>query len=328
MRGFGIFLAFVGAIYLIFAFNMDVSVQTSSTFVPGYGSIGGGEVANLELMSRRQNHLIVAALITLVGVLLIIFGTILSRNETANVVNTEVESFNGDRDITSDAYRLWLARAYSIERNDVFDSYVIINQTFKSLDDALAHAHSLEQGKLIQAMEEQKKREDDQAQAREAARINAEIAEAEWKKRKPKYIVGSIIFLGLLLIFFIPIWKKSVEQEQIRLAKEAAEKARIISDAESKFGVSLPEDVYGIRVREKAGNYQFACEWDENALLLEFNTKYNQYDLKEKFSKELGKGDPLYKHIDKADWVWDKNNKKYILKSFHEKEYYLCLSSK
>jgi hypothetical protein len=57
MRGFGYFFIFVGIAYLIFAFNMDVSVSTSSTYIPGLGSVGGGEVANLDLMARRQNHL-------------------------------------------------------------------------------------------------------------------------------------------------------------------------------------------------------------------------------------------------------------------------------
>ncbi|MFM5906220.1 MAG: hypothetical protein ACKOPO_01305, partial [Novosphingobium sp.] len=65
MKIFGYILIVIGAAYLILAFNMDVAISTPSTYVPGYGDVGGGAVANLDLMARRQNHLMVAGLITL-----------------------------------------------------------------------------------------------------------------------------------------------------------------------------------------------------------------------------------------------------------------------
>ncbi|MGX7925646.1 hypothetical protein ACWPMX_03630 [Tsuneonella sp. HG094] len=145
MKSFGVLVTIAGVIYLIIAFNMDVSVSTVGTYVPGYGQIGGGDVANLDLMARRQNHVIIAGLLTLVGVLLMIFGKDGSEAQSVDASGPKPPPhFTGRRDLTQDPYRLWLAETYGIKRSDVFNRFVVGQQTFETLDDALAFAHSEE----------------------------------------------------------------------------------------------------------------------------------------------------------------------------------------
>lgn len=327
MKILGAILAFIGATYLIFAFNMDVSVSTNSTYVPGFGRIGGGEVANLELMSRRQNHLIVAALITLVGVLLIIFGVIFPRNQ--NVVEAAAETaeadFDGDRDISSDAYRLWLSRAYSIERNSVFDRYVLADQTFTSLEDALAYAHSLEQEKLSRIREEKKQREIEEEQARELARIQEEAAAAEWKRKKPRVIFIYTVLSILLILFFIWISHNYQIRQANEAARKAAEKVKILTEVKQVFGVELPDDVSDLRIRNPAGNYEFVCQNNKEGKVVEFSSEKDQKLLNEYMSNQLGSGAPQYEFIDDLDWKWAKGKNKYFLTSYVDNEYYLCI---
>lgn len=64
MKGFGIFALIVGACWLFFALNMDVSVATGS----------GGRVNNLGLMADRQIHTIVGGIIALAGLLMVLLS--------------------------------------------------------------------------------------------------------------------------------------------------------------------------------------------------------------------------------------------------------------
>ena len=45
-----------------------------------------------------------------------------------------------------DAYKLYLSDKYNVQKNDLFDKYVCNEQMFDSLEQALAHADSLEGG--------------------------------------------------------------------------------------------------------------------------------------------------------------------------------------
>ena len=49
-----------------------------------------------------------------------------------------------ERDLTSDAYKIWLVETYEIKKNDVFEKYVCNETLFETLDDALVYADSLE----------------------------------------------------------------------------------------------------------------------------------------------------------------------------------------
>jgi hypothetical protein len=199
MRGWGVFIATGGVIYLFIAFNMGVSVTVPTTYVPGYGSVGGDEVANLDLMARRQNHLIVAAVITLVGALMAILGNSRKTHTEGAVSKPQLpakQSFTGERDLTNDGYRLWLARTYSIERNQVFDCFILDEQTFETLDKALLYAHNLETEKA-RAIEEG-------LPAPLTAAENAEEVAAKREKEENNILIlnflAGIVIFGLLFI--------------------------------------------------------------------------------------------------------------------------------
>lgn len=63
MKKLGFFALVIGVLWVVVAFNTDVSVDT-----------GYGRVNNIGLMASRQNHIIIGGLIVLVGVLMLIFG--------------------------------------------------------------------------------------------------------------------------------------------------------------------------------------------------------------------------------------------------------------
>lgn len=147
MRPIGFFVAGLGFLYLIVAFNMDVAVDVPSTYLPYGGRIGGGEVANLDLMARRENHIMVACLIILIGALMAIFGRggEVDRADSVAASRSSLStSFDGERSLTDDPYRLWLADRYGIIRNDVFDCFVVGDKTFPDLEASLAYCHGEE----------------------------------------------------------------------------------------------------------------------------------------------------------------------------------------
>lgn len=63
MKGFGIFLAIIGAVAMIAALAMDVSVSS-----------GIGRVNNMGLMADRQNYIIIGGILLLAGLLLLVMG--------------------------------------------------------------------------------------------------------------------------------------------------------------------------------------------------------------------------------------------------------------
>jgi len=64
MRTIGFLLLAIGAIWLLIAFNMDTSVAT------GYGE----RVNNIGLIASKQNHMLIASVMSLSAILMIIFG--------------------------------------------------------------------------------------------------------------------------------------------------------------------------------------------------------------------------------------------------------------
>ena len=320
MRAFGYLLIGIGVIYLFFAFNMDVSISTTGTYVPGYGSIGGGNVANLDLMARRQNHLIIAALITLVGVLMAIFGPnecqAAALGQSVSAAPSQLE-FDGERDISSDAYRLWLSKAHKIERNDVFDRFVIGEKTFNNLDEALAHAHDIELQIIEDERKKQERRDAQVAADNETARFNAEKADAEWQESKPKIIVGIIIFVGLVVAAYF-LLRETPEERSARIALEKAERVELVSGVEKQFGITLPEDASNIKVTVNAANYAFSCDDEVTGTLLKFETASTEKAVKDLFAKSLGDGSAKYELLEDFDWTWRINKTRYELSSFSE----------
>jgi hypothetical protein len=318
MKTFGYWLIGIGVIYLLIAFNMDVSVSAPSTYVPGYGSVGGGNVANLDLMARRQNHLMVAALITLIGALMAIFGK--NQSESVSLDNSAGNApaeFTAEHDLSSDAYRLWLVKHHQIERNEVFDRFIVDEQTFNTLDDALAYAHALDAQQIAEEKAEADRLEAECAANRETAQLAAEKADAEWQKAKSKIIAVIIIAIGLSVAAYF-LLRETPQERAARVIREETERVEAIKTSEQKFKISLPEDSTDIEEVKKA-EHEYICDDKRNGTILKFNTKLSEEAVKDHLSKKLGKGEPKYQYlVNEFDWIWRKNGIHYELSVFHE----------
>jgi hypothetical protein len=188
MKEWGYIIVFAGVCYLFYAFNMDVSYN-------------GAGVVNLDLIARRQNHLIVACLATFLGAMMAIFG---GRSSAENVSAPtaspkRADIFEGERLLSNDAYRLWLADAYSIERNEVFEKFVMGDTTFETLEEALRCADDIDTKKTQIAMEADKQRELEDAQRQEEWSSAREEADAKWEAEKPKFYAVLLIVILIMV---------------------------------------------------------------------------------------------------------------------------------
>ena len=61
----------------------------------------------------------------------------------ASSAKIEVDDFL-DKDLTNDAYKIYLVKKYEIEKNDVLSKFICNNRLFATVDEALEFAHSLE----------------------------------------------------------------------------------------------------------------------------------------------------------------------------------------
>lgn len=89
MKNFGILLIVVGVIWGIYAFNMETSITTEGkTIGAGLYSayIPSQTIHNLDLASRRQNHLIGAGVLFISGIILFGFGTLQPKPQIDKVI--------------------------------------------------------------------------------------------------------------------------------------------------------------------------------------------------------------------------------------------------
>jgi len=92
-----------------------------------------------------------------------------------------------ERDVESESYQLWLVKKYGIEKNEVFDKYVLDFSLYESLEEAIDKADKVE-------TEREELREERESRAREES--NQILA-----------LVGSLVFLLLILaVVFIAYW--------------------------------------------------------------------------------------------------------------------------
>lgn len=82
MKNWGLALILVGIISCILSLSMDTSVSTSS----------GSRVNNIGLMNDQQNYLIFSGLISVIGVLLFIFGPNSTNKYDVYLQNSEDKS--------------------------------------------------------------------------------------------------------------------------------------------------------------------------------------------------------------------------------------------
>ena len=91
-----------------------------------------------------------------------------------------------ERDLTRDAYKIWLVENYEVKKNDVFEKYICNEKLFETLDEALAYADALEAEKRsrdeINADREQSEREEEERRRKLAAEERA-LRRAESDKK-------------------------------------------------------------------------------------------------------------------------------------------------
>lgn len=301
MRSFGIILILGGFGYLLIAFNMNVSV--SVPYSP-YGSVR--EIANIDLMERRQNHLIVSCLVILIGVLMAIFGkgaeTVKSESQIVTGPETSVD-YDDERDIANDRYRLWLAARYGLTKNEVFNRFVIDDKTFETLDDALAFANDQEDRKSKQAemmraeVEDRRRRiESELLEVQERELEVQEREQAEWNEKKPKVIVGVVLAVVLCLGTYVAL-RETPEERAAELA----------ASAEAALGVHLPDGSEVIRIEtDSLSRWCPQRSSPGGNTLYVLSTPLSAGDFKKLLSDRLGPGEPKYMHLDSddEDWVW------------------------
>jgi hypothetical protein len=146
------------------------------------------------LIEQRQNRLIVACLITVSGALLAIFGKDASADSSRATPGISIAKsdalFEGQVDISSDAYRLWLADKYQITKNDVFDRFVFAERTFRTLNEALAAASEIEAEKLASFERTQVDRMAERTATDAEIELAVARAKTEWERDRPRMIAG------------------------------------------------------------------------------------------------------------------------------------------
>jgi len=70
----------------------------------------------------------------------------LDKHSSSSAISKKLiaEEFIGEREISNDAYKIYLVKKYKIEKNLVLDSFILKDKLFKSIDEALSFAHSID----------------------------------------------------------------------------------------------------------------------------------------------------------------------------------------
>jgi uncharacterized membrane protein YhaH (DUF805 family) len=111
---------------------------------------------------------------------------VLGLLETGSVKNNKVESaktekassatftssgFDGEKDFKNDAYKIYLTKAYQIEKNDTLGKFICTERLFSTVDEALAYADYLEKNKALKQQEIEKAKADlERAQSGQAVK--------------------------------------------------------------------------------------------------------------------------------------------------------------
>jgi uncharacterized membrane protein YhaH (DUF805 family) len=95
-------------------------------------------------------------------------------NETAGKTTASTltsSGFVGEKDFTNDAYKIYLTKAYQIEKNDTLGKFVCTERLFSTVDEALVYADHLEKNKALKQQEIEKAKADlERAQSGQAVK--------------------------------------------------------------------------------------------------------------------------------------------------------------
>lgn len=82
MKLLGIVLLAIGVLWAVVTFNADTTVSTESRFI-GETYVPSQKVNNIGLMDERRNHLILSALVVVVGAILFVAGNVKAPSSPA-----------------------------------------------------------------------------------------------------------------------------------------------------------------------------------------------------------------------------------------------------
>ena len=156
MKLIGMIVSAVSALCLLIALNMSTTITTESRNI-GSIRVPSMTVNNIGLMQDKQNYIISSAVFLIIGVGLYLFA--LKHNDSENIEKKPLQSqyeyekrnfvkydndrvpneikFKGDKELTNDAYKLYLVNKFKVTKNDVFNKFVYQDKLFESLDELL-----------------------------------------------------------------------------------------------------------------------------------------------------------------------------------------------
>lgn len=290
---------------------------------------------NLGLIAQRQNHLFVAGLLTLIGVLLIIFGGWSeTQNGNTNVVGNNVASHKlpepptEDRDLALDSYRLWLAQKYVIERNDIFDRFVFDQQTYATLDDALDAAHALEIAAMLAVQKAKEIQEIEAEEQRLVAEERALIDEERRQNENALFKKIGLVIIALIVVLSPLIVTKFREMgEQASVRRE--EEQRRITGLFSDDGIKPDKNWINVRVSDDVEDISIWCE-STSGRLFRFGSSEAPTAVIAFLTLQLGEGEDPYEILSEdtshkvRTWPANKNHGDVKLTSFGSSSY-LCV---
>jgi formylglycine-generating enzyme required for sulfatase activity len=284
----GIGLIATGLLWLVLAWNMDVSVSTDSSLI--------GRVVNLDKMEQRRNHLTLGGLVTLSGVILLGFGAVRVPETTAaprpELRAPVTEQPPCARDLALEPYKLWLVTRYAITRNDVLSCFVCDGRMFATVDDALAHAHTLELQEVAAAEVAKAVAQAAMATAearREAVRaeaIAAEAARVAERQRQRDWVRQHRVQIGLLVVALIALlgWRMAV------VAREAGE-AKSTAIAKAFEMITIPAGTFRMGAHEGSDEQPVhAVTIGKPFALGKYEVTFEAYDA---FATATGRSEPL-----------------------------------
>ena len=162
-RKLGYLIASAGGLLFIYAigfFDTTVAVDAYT------------RVHNLGLLNQQKNMMWAGGLLVIVGLVVALqlkakfSSSLLASPDGAdrhNRLNTTLvsqqsqsvgsshpnqvsaRSFDGERELTNDAYKIYLTKKYNFEKNEILGKIACEGSLFDSVEEALMHAHELEQ---------------------------------------------------------------------------------------------------------------------------------------------------------------------------------------
>ena len=122
-----------------------------------------------------------------------------TQTQVANAESTPASkptSSRPERNLDSDAYKIWLGKQYAITKNDLFDKYECDEKLFATLDEALIYAHDLEvQNSALE-----------KPAAIDYELVEAKIKEKEERRKLENQIWQDPVFLSFFVMAVIGIF--------------------------------------------------------------------------------------------------------------------------